>query len=327
MTTTRRSLLAMTGAGLTLAAIGPVVAQTYPTRLIKIVAPFPAGGPTDVLARLMADELSTALGQPVMVENRPGGAGGTLGVRVVAGAEPDGYTLLLSNLGSLTITPSIYSNLDYDPIRSFAPIAILTASPMVLVVNPAVPASSMQELVAYAKANPGKINFASPGVGTQPHILGELFKSTAGIDMLHVPYRGAAAAITGLLAGQVQVYFETTTVLLAHIEAGTMRPLAVLSAARFPLLAAIPTSTESGYPALKATLWSGMLAPAGTPRAVLEKLNAAINDALRSADMQVTLKRLGAEARGGTSQEFAAFLASEVQRWAAIIAATRIKPE
>jgi tripartite-type tricarboxylate transporter receptor subunit TctC len=215
MTTTRRSLLAMTGAGLTLAAIGPVAAQTYPTRLIKIVAPFPAGGPTDVLARLMADELSTALGQPVMVENRPGGAGGTLGVRVVAGAEPDGYTLLLSNLGSLTITPSIYSNLDYDPIRSFAPIAILTASPMVLVVNPAVPASSMQEFVAYAKANPGKINFASPGVGTQPHILGELFKSTAGIDMLHVPYRGAAAAITGLLAGQVQVYFETTTVLLA----------------------------------------------------------------------------------------------------------------
>jgi tripartite-type tricarboxylate transporter receptor subunit TctC len=295
--------------------------------LIKIVAPFPAGGPTDVLARLMADELSTALGQPVMVENRPGGAGGTLGVRVVAGAEPDGYTLLLSNLGSLTITPSIYSTLDYDPIRSFAPIAILTASPMVLVVSPAVPSSSMQELVAYAKANPGKINFASPGVGTQPHILGELFKSTAGIDMLHVPYRGAAAAITGLLAGQVQVYFETTTVLLPHIEAGTMRPLAVLSAARFPLLAAIPTSAESGYPTLKATLWSGMLAPAGTPRAVLEKLNAAINDGLRSADMQVTLKKLGAEARGGTSQEFAAFLASEVQRWAAIIAATRIKPE
>jgi tripartite-type tricarboxylate transporter receptor subunit TctC len=327
MTPTRRSLLAMIGAGLTLAAIGPVVTQTYPTRLIKIVAPFPAGGPTDVLARLMADELSTALGQPVMVENRPGGAGGTLGVRVVAGAEPDGYTLLLSNLGSLTITPSIYSNLDYDPIRSFAPIAILTASPMVLVVNPAVPASSMQELVAYAKANPGRINFASPGVGTQPHILGELFKSTAGIDMLHVPYRGAAAAITGLLAGQVQVYFETTTVLLAHIAAGTMRPLAVLSAARFPLLSAIPTSTESGYPTLKATLWSGMLAPAGTPRAVLERLNAAINDGLRSADMQVTLKRLGAEARGGTSQEFAAFLASEVQRWAAIIAATRIKPE
>jgi tripartite-type tricarboxylate transporter receptor subunit TctC len=327
MTTTRRSLLAMTGAGLTLATIGPVAAQTYPTRLIKIVAPFPAGGPTDVLARLMADELSTALGQPVMVENRPGGAGGTLGVRVVAGAEPDGYTLLLSNLGSLTITPSIYSTLDYDPIRSFAPIAILTASPMVLVVSPAVPASSMQELVAYAKANPGKINFASPGVGTQPHILGELFKSTAGIDMLHVPYRGAAAAITGLLAGQVQVYFETTTVLLPHIEAGTMRPLAVLSAARFPLLAAIPTSAESGYPTLKATLWSGMLAPAGTPRAVLEKLNAAINDGLRSADMQVTLKKLGAEARGGTSQEFAAFLASEVQRWAAIIAATRIKPE
>jgi tripartite-type tricarboxylate transporter receptor subunit TctC len=248
-------------------------------------------------------------------------------VRVVAGADPDGYTLLLSNLGSLTITPSIYRNLDYDPIRSFAPIAILTASPMVLVVNPAVPANSMQELVAYAKANPGKINFASPGVGTQPHILGELFKSTGGIDMLHVPYRGAAAAITGLLAGQVQVYFETTTVLLAHIEAGTMRPLAVLSAARFPLLPAIPTSTESGFPTLKATLWSGMLAPAGTPRDVLEKLNAAINDGLRSADMQVTLKKLGAEARGGTSQEFAAFLASEVQRWAAIIAATRIKPE
>jgi len=317
----------LVAAGVILAAVAAAAAQTYPSRPIKIVAPFPAGGPTDVVARLMADKLTAALGQPVIVENRPGGAGGTLGVRVAANAEPDGYTLLLSNVGSLSITPSIYRNLDYDPIKSFAPIAMLTASPQVLVVHPALPVRSMQALVVYAKANPGKINFASPGSGTQPHILGELFRLRAGVDILHIPYRGAAAAITDLLAGQVQMYFETTTVLLAHIAAGTIRPLAALSAARSPQLPDVPTAIEGGFPTMQATLWSGMLAPAGTPPAIVDKLNAAINEVLRSPDVQATLKKLGAESKGGTPQEFAQFLASEVQRWAGIIAAAGIKPE
>jgi tripartite-type tricarboxylate transporter receptor subunit TctC len=323
----RRLLIATTVAVATLTAAGALSAQTYPSRLIKIVAPFPAGGPTDVLARLMAEKLSGALGQTVIVENRPGGAGGTLGVRAAAAAEPDGYTLLLSNLGSFTITPSIYKTLDYDPIRNFDPIAMLAESPQVLVVNPAVPATSMQALVTYAKANPGKISFASPGVGTQPHLLGELLKSAAGIDILHVPHRGAAAAITDLLAGQVQMCFEASTVLLTHIEAGTMRPLAVMSADRFALLPTVPSAVESGFPTLQASARSGMLAPAGTPRAIVDKLNATINDVLKTPDLQASLKKLGAEAKGGTPQEFATFLASEIKRWAVVVATLGIKPQ
>jgi tripartite-type tricarboxylate transporter receptor subunit TctC len=202
---------------------------------------------------------------------------------------------------------------------------LLTTSPQVLVVNPALPVTTMQELVAYAKNNPGKISFASPGVGLQPHLLGELFKYGAHIEILHVPYRGAAPAITDLLAGQVQMYFETSTVLLPHIEAGTLRPLAVASATRSRELPEVPTTTESGFPTVQGTLWSGMLAPAGTQASIVNKLNSAINDILKAEDTQTRLKTLGAEAKGGSPQEFAAFISAELQKWAAVVAAASIK--
>jgi tripartite-type tricarboxylate transporter receptor subunit TctC len=322
----RRRFLCLAAGAAAFSAVSRISrAQTYPARLIKIIVPFPAGGPTDFLARLMAEKLSISLGRSVIVDNRPGGAGGTVGVRAAAIAEPDGYTLLLANVGTLTIAPSIYKNLDFDPIKSFAPISLLTTSPQVLVVNPALPVTTMQELVVYAKNNPGKISFASPGVGLQPHLLGELLKYSAHIEILHVPYRGAAPAITDLLAGQVQMYFETSTVLLPHIEAGKLRPLAVASATRSPELPEVPTATESGFPTVQGTLWSGMLAPAGTQASVVNKLNSAINDILKAEDMQARLKTLGAEAKGGSPQEFTVFLSAELQKWAAVVAAANIK--
>src|SRR5260221_3156286 len=202
-------------------------AQPYPNRLIKLVLPFPAGGPTDGAARLIAEKLSASLGQTVVIENRAGGAGGTVGAKTVATADPDGYTLLFTPPGPLVTAPLIYKNVGYDPVKDFAPVATIFSSPQVLVVNPTVPASSMQELVAYAKANPGKVSYASPGFGTQPHLLGELFRLTTGANIVHVPYKGATPAVTDILAGQVQMYFDSVALFLPHIQAGKLRALAV----------------------------------------------------------------------------------------------------
>jgi tripartite-type tricarboxylate transporter receptor subunit TctC len=322
---TRRSLLA--ALGIALAGTAPLAAQTYPARPIKVIVPFPPGGPTDVLARIVADKLTAALGQPVVIDNRPGGAGGTVGIKAAAAAEPDGYTLLLSNVGTLTITPAIYKTLDADPLKTLAPIVLVATSPQILVVHPSVPVTSLQELAAYAKANPGKISYASPGHGTQPHLLGEMFKSMAGADVVHVPYRGSAPAITDALAGQVQMYFETTTVMLPHIQAGKLRAVAVAGDARAPRLPSVPTTLESGFPKLRATLWSGMMAPAGTPRDVVEKLNAAMNDILKSEDMKASLTKLGADPKGGSVQYFTEFFAAEVRKWAGVVSELGIKSE
>jgi tripartite-type tricarboxylate transporter receptor subunit TctC len=321
----RRSLLA--ALGIALAGTAPLAAQTYPARPIKVIVPFPPGGPTDGLARIVADKLTAALGQPVVIDNRPGGAGGTVGVKAAAAAEPDGYTLLLSNVGTLTITPAIYKTIDADPLKTLAPIVLVATSPQILVVHPSVPVTSLQELAAYAKANPGKISYASPGHGTQPHLLGEMFKSMAGADVVHVPYRGSAPAITDALAGQVQMYFETTTVMLPHIQAGKLRAVAVAGDARAPRLPSVPTTLESGFPKLQATLWSGMMAPAGTPRDVVEKLNAAMNDILKSEDMKASLTKLGADPKGGSVQYFTEFFAAEVRKWAGVVSELGIKSE
>jgi tripartite-type tricarboxylate transporter receptor subunit TctC len=324
----RRSLLAIIATlGIVRAGLTPLAAQTYPVRPIKVIVPFPPGGPTDVLARLLADKLTAALGQPVVIDNRPGGAGGTVGVKAAAAAEPDGYTLLLSNVGTLTITPAIYKTLDADPLKSLTAIVLVATSPQVLVVHPSVPAASLPELVAYAKSNPGKISYASPGHGTQPHLLGEMFKSIAGADVVHVPYRGSAPAITDVLAGQVQMYFETTTVMLAHIQAGKVRALAVAGGARAPQLPSVPTTLEGGYAKLQATLWSGLMAPAGTPGPVVERLNAAVNEVLGSADMKASLAKLGADPKGGSVQFFTQFFAAEVRKWAGVVSELGIKSE
>ena len=325
MLSKRNFLSAVAALACTALNAGRAAAQAYPNRPVKIVIPFGPGGPTEFILRLIADRLTTALGQAFIIENRPGGAGGTVGAKSVAVAEPDGYTLLFSSPGPLVTAAAIYKNLDYDPIRSFAPIAMVIYAPQMLAVHPSMPVNSLPELVAYAKANPGKVAFGSSGHGTQPHLLGEMLKVMAGVDIVHVPYRGAGRSVTDVVAGQVQMIFETTAILLPHIESGKLRALAVAAEARSPLLPGVPTTAENGYPELTASFWSGVLAPAGTPAAIVAKLNGAINEILKSKEAQDGLSRLSAEARIGSPQDFAAFIASETPRWAAIANETGVK--
>src|SRR5262245_47355697 len=303
----------------------PAAAQSYPSRPVKIIVPFAPGGHTEFVVRLIADRLTAALAQPFVIENRPGGGGGTVGAKSVAAAEADGYTLLFSSPGPLVTAAAVYKNLDYDPIKSFAPIAMVIYAPQMLVVHPSVPADSLPELVAYAKRNPGKITFGSSGYGTQPPMPGAMLERTPDIHIIHVPYRGAGQSVTDLLAGQVRMIFETTAILLPHVQGGRLRALAVATQARSPLLPDVPTTAESGYPKLIASFWSGLLAPAGTPSPIVEKLNAAINEILRSKDAQAGFARLGAEAKIGSPQDFAAFIAAEAPRWTAIANETGIK--
>jgi tripartite-type tricarboxylate transporter receptor subunit TctC len=302
-------------------------AQAYPNRPVKIVIPFAPGGPTEFILRLVADRLTAMLGQAFVVENRPGGAGGTVGAKSVSIAEPDGYTLLFSSPGPLVTAAAVYKNLDYDPIKSFAPIAMVIYAPQMLVVHPSVPANTLKEFIAYAKSNPGKITFGSSGFGTQPHMLGDMPKLMADINIVHVPYRGAGQSVTDLLAGQVQMIFETTAILLPHVEGGRLRALAVCTEARSPLLPSVPTMAESGYPKILASFWSGLLAPAGTPAEIVAKLNGAVNEILKSKEAQAGLARVGAEAKIGSPKDFAAFIGAEAPRWADIANATGIKVE
>ena len=247
MLRTRASLGIVVAIGLGLLAIDTTSAQPYPNKLIRIVAPFPPGGPTDGAARLIADRLSTVLGQTIVIDNRPGGAGGTVGVKSVASADPDGYTLLFTPPGPLVSAPAIYRNVGYDPAKAFAPVTAVFSSPQILVVNPNVPAKSMRELVAHAKANPGKVSYASPGFGTQPHLLGEMLKLITGVDMVHVPYKGSAPVLTDLIAGQVQVFFDAASFLLPHVASGKLRVLAVADERRIPQLPDTPTTVEAGF--------------------------------------------------------------------------------
>jgi tripartite-type tricarboxylate transporter receptor subunit TctC len=322
----RRRFLRLAADAAALPAVSRIaMAQTYPSRTIKIIVPFPPGGPSDFIARLFADKLSGALGQTVIVENRAGGAGGSM--KAAATADPDGYTLLLCPVSVLTQSPLVYRSADYDPIRSFAPIALLLTSPLVIVVNPTVPAKTLAELAAYAKANPGKISFASPGFGTTPHLMGELFRLLAGAEMTHVPYRGSAPAINDLLAAQVQMYIDAALTLLPQIEAGKLRPLGVASETRSVHLPGVPTTAEGGFPKLQGSFPAGLFAPPGTPASIIDRLNAAANNALRSADVAASLNKLGAEAKGGSTRDFAAFIAADAKMAADLVAAAGIKPE
>lgn len=323
----RRGCLVAVAAIGTLLAVHSASAEPYPSKLIKMVLPFPAGGPTDGAARLIADRLSASLGQTIVIENRPGGAGGTVGVKSVAAAEPDGYTLLFTPPGPLVSAPALYKNLGYDPVKAFVPIASVFSSPQVLVVNPSVPAGSMRELIEYARANPGKVSYASPGFGTQPHLLGEMLKLIGKVNMVHVPYKGSAPVLADLIAGQVQVFFDTATFLLPHLESGRLRALAVADEERSAQLPSVPTTVESGFPELQASFWIGVLAPAGTPVPIVTRLNAAINEVVRSKEMAATLTKLSARPRTGTPEQFAAFMAAERTKWTAIINEAHIRAE
>lgn len=322
-----RALLTVAAVASTVFAAAPTHAQPYPNKLIRIVAPFPAGGPTDGAARLIADRLSAALGQTIVVENRPGGAGGTVGVKSAASADPDGYTILFTPPGPLVTAPVIFRNVGYDPVKAFTPVSAVFSSPHVLVVNPNLPAKSMQELVAYAKANPGKVSYASPGFSTQPHLLGEMLKLMTGADIVHVPYKGSAPVLTDLIAGQVQMYFDSASFLLPHVQSGKVRALAVAEESRLPQLGDTPTTVEAGFGKLQATYWVGVLVPTGTPPAIVERLNAAINEVMKSPAMQETLTKLVARPRSGTPQEFAKFMAAETAKWTETINAANIRAD
>jgi tripartite-type tricarboxylate transporter receptor subunit TctC len=323
----RRAVLGLLAAPVLLAQPAALAAQNnYPTRPIRLIVPYPAGGPTDVVARILANSLAAKLHQSVVVESRPGGAAGTVGGRVVVSAEPDGYTLLVSQVGSLTIAPSLYK-LDYDTLRDLTPIAIVAVSPEILTVNPMVPANSLAEFLAYAKANPGKLNFGSPGTGTLPHIIGEQLQLATGIKITHVPYRGAAPAVTDLLAGRVQLMIDSTSVLLTHIAAGKLRGLAITSERRIPQLPNVPTFAEAGYPQLTESLWTGLMAPAGTPAPIVATLNAAINDVQKTPEVQQAYARLDVGTKIVSPDEFKTFMAAETKKWAQVISAAGIKGE
>jgi tripartite-type tricarboxylate transporter receptor subunit TctC len=301
-----------------------VSAQPYPSRPITVIVPFPPGSNSDVVLRTLSDKLTASLGQPIVIEHRPGGAGGTVGTKAAAAASPDGHTLLFSTPGPLVIAPAVYKNLGYDAATAFTPIALIFSVPQMLAVNNAIPAKTMNELVAYAKANPGKITFASPGYGTQPHLLGEMLRLQTGIDITHAPYKGPGQIIGDLIGGQIQMNFETAALLLPHVEAGKVRALAIADDARSPQAPDLPTTAESGFPKLQATFWTGMLAPAGTPPAVIERLNGAINEALKSPELQQSLAKLSAKTRIGTPSEFASFITAEAVKWKDVTQAAKV---
>ena len=301
---------------------GTAWAQTYPNKPIRLVVPFPPGGPTDVMARLIAQRLSSTLGS-VILENKAG-AGGTIGTKAVAAAEPDGYNLLFGGTSTLAINPAVYKDLRYDPVTSFAPVAMASTSPFVLVVHPSVPVHTVDEFVRYAKANPGKVNFGSAGVGTTPHLAGELFKSLTGVDVVHVPYKGGGPVLTDLVAGQIQMTFELTAVLLPLIRAGKLRALAVATEERNPDLPEVPTMIESSVPGCLVSSWFGIVGPAGMPLHVIEVLNLEINRGLRSAEIVASLAQLGSQPKIGTAQEFATLIATEAQRWRSVAKSTAI---
>jgi tripartite-type tricarboxylate transporter receptor subunit TctC len=322
----RRDVLRATAAAVGLvAAAGAASAQAYPNRPIHMIVPFPPGGPIDVMARVVGDRMSAPLGQSVVIENRPG-AGAIIGSKAAASAEPDGYTLLFGSSGSLAVTPALYKNAGYDAVKSFAPIAAMAQGPLVLTVTSSLPAKSVAELVAYAKANPGKLNYGS-GAGTPPHIAWGLFKLQTGTDILYVPYQGAAPAITDLIAGRMHMIIDAPGVLLPHVRDGKLRALAVTSPQRSADLPDLPTMVESGYPEFLMTFWTGVVAPAGTPETIVNRLNAAINDGLRSAAMKERLAQFQVEPQPGSPAQFAAFIASEAKKWADVIQAAGIRVE
>ena len=291
--------------------------QSYPTRTIKLVVPFGPGGPTDVSARIVAQVVQSGLGPSVVIENRPG-AGGAIGTKSVANAEPDGTTLLIGTSATLGVVPALMKNPGYDPIKSFAPVAKVADSTLVLVVPATFPANSVQEFVAYAKANPGRLSFASAGVGNQTQLLAELFKSKAGLDIVHVPYKSGAEMVTAILGEQVQMAFPDVSILIPLIREGKLKALAVTSASRHPQLPDVPTMIESGIPDYIMTFWSGVVAPAGVPAEIVNRLNTAINDGLTSASVRENLAKVGSQASPGTPQEFADFIAAETKKWSAV---------
>lgn len=294
------------------------LAQAYPTKPVTIIVPFAAGGTTDILARIIGQALTAELGQSVVVDNRAG-AGGNFGGQAAAKAAPDGHTLFMGTVGTHAINASLYKKMPFDPVKDFAPLTRVANVPNLLVANPAQPYKSVKDLIAYAKANPGKVNFGSSGNGSSIHLSGELFKSLAKVDMQHVPYKGSAPAVTDLMGNQIGIMFDNMPSAIQHVRSGSLVPLAVTTAKRSPELPNVPTIAEAGVPGYEATSWFGMFAPAGTPAPVLAKLNAAIVKVLAQPDVKKKINEQGAEVYSETPEQFAAFIQAESVKWGKVV--------
>lgn len=290
----------------------------YPTKPIRLIVPFPPGGTTDVVARVIAQKLTENWSQQVVVDNRPG-AGGIIGTELAAKAPADGYTLLLGSITTHAVNPSLYKKLPFDPLRDFAPVSLAVSTPQVLVVHPSVAAKSVKELIALAKAKPGQLNYASAGTGTSPHLTFELFKSMAGVDLVHVPYKGTGPAITDLIGGQVQTMITGVVALYPHIKAGKLRALGATSAKRVAALPDVPTIAESGVPGFDVASWFGVFAPAGTPKPIVARLNAEIVKILAVPELRRKLAGQGADPATNTPEQFAAYVKSELARWSKVV--------
>jgi tripartite-type tricarboxylate transporter receptor subunit TctC len=322
----RRHLLLGAVLVLAMPSLAAAQAAAWPTRTVKMVVAYPPGGSTDIAARLLAERLGKIIGQTVIVENR-GGAGGTIGAQSVVRADPDGYTLLFAASPEVSIAPITVKALPYDPVKDLQPITLVGKVPFFLVANPRFPPNTLAELIAYAKANPGKVNYSSYGNNTSNHLFGELFKSIAGIDTVHVPYKGSGPSIIDLIAGQVQYTFDTPTATLQQIKAGKLKAIAVATPQRLQTAPDVPTMSEAGLPGFIGGTWFGLLAPAKTPRAVIDKVNAAVVSALNSAELHKTFEDRDIIPGGDTPDEFGRFIQDEVGKWRELAARIGIKPE
>jgi tripartite-type tricarboxylate transporter receptor subunit TctC len=310
----------------TMALTGAAGAQDYPTHTITLVVPFAPGGSTSIVGRVIADKMSQLLGQSIVIDHRPG-AGGTVGTKYVAKSDPDGYTLLLGYTGTLAIGPSLYKEVGYDPRKDFAPIGMIGNAPSVLVVHPSFPATTVAELIAFAKANPGKVNFGSAGVGSVNHITGEYFARSAGISLVHIPYKGTGPALTDLLGGHIPMALAPIPPVHANVEAGLLRALAVTGKTRNSLMPDVPTIAEMGLPGFEASLYYGLVAPPGTPQPVIDKLNSALREALASDEVKKQLGADGTEITPSSPQEYADFLGKDASKWAELVKASGVEQE
>jgi tripartite-type tricarboxylate transporter receptor subunit TctC len=317
------SLAALIALAAALGFVSTAPAQNYPVKPIRLIVPFAPGGPADVIGRILGQQLNVILGQGIVIENR-GGAGGTIGARFAATAEPDGYTLMFANTSTMSINPAVYRHLDYDPAKTFAPVALIGTTSNILVVNPMLPAKTVAELISYGKANPGKLSYSTPGVGTPPHMIGEMFKQRAGLDITHVPYKGGGSSTQDVVSGQVPLTFENPAVSLPLALAGQIRALAVTSDARNPRIPNVPTLGET-IPGFLSVSFTGIVAPSGVSPAIIARLNDSINESLKAAAVRATLDQLSVDVKPGTPQEFEAFLATERVKWLAVAKGANIQ--
>jgi tripartite-type tricarboxylate transporter receptor subunit TctC len=314
-------------AGLLAAALaGSVQGQAFPSKPIKVVIPFVAGGSSDIVGRAIGSKFQEYLGQPAIVENRPG-ANGAIAAEFVAKADPDGYTILVGSIGVFSINNALFKDLRYNAVRDFAPITLAVTTPNILITRPDLPAGSMKELVEFAKRNPGRLSYCSSGTGSSDHLTGEVFKQGAGIFAVHVPYRGGAGCQTDIMGSQVDVSFQNMGAVTNYIKAGRMKALAVTAAARHPQLPNVPTTAEAGFPDLVVTSWQAVAAPAKTPRDVVAKLNEATVRALRSPEVRERMNQIGFDVVAGTSEEFGQFMKAELDRWTRVVERGGIKPD